>query len=180
MKKLSKLLSLFLALNFFVPAYASASSEGQDEMKKIGEKPELYYKDLYPLTCTDEFFEPTNSSLCSEAIDGNEEAIIRYAQIMRIGYETASYHKDQKSQTWYVKKIRAICQVFEKKYCLNHALKFLYAFSFNPIYSNPITCERGYYKLCLESSGRNLIIELSFKDGLYKIEFEELCNTIVK
>ena len=136
MKKLSKLLALSLALNFLVPAYVSASSEGQDEMKKISE---VSKEGLYPLSYTPEFFDPYNKALCTEALNGNDEALIKYAQTMRTGYEMVSNHEDKENQIWYVNKISSVCQKLNKKFGFNRVMDFLYEFSFNPRYSNPIT-----------------------------------------
>ena len=179
MKKLSKLLALSLALNFLVPTYASASSEGQDEMKKISERPELYQKESYPLNYTAEFFESTYSSLYSDALDGNEDSIIEYAQTMRTGYEMVSNHKDKENQIWYVNKISAVCQTLSEKLGFKYVMYFLHEFALNPRYSNPITSdENNHYQIFFVSSCGKLTIEFSDSKDFYKVEFESLCTTM--
>ncbi len=170
MKKLSKLLALSLALNFLVPAYASASSEGQDEMKKTSE---VSKEGLYPLSYTPEFFDPYNKALCTEALNGNDEALIKYAQTMRTGYEMVSNHEDKENQIWYVNKISSVCQKLNKKFGFNRVMDFLYEFSFNPRYSNPITKdEKNRYQVCFESPCGKLTIGFSASYEFYEIKFE--------
>ena len=171
MKKLSKLLALSLALNFLVPAYASASSEGQDEMKKISE---VSKEGLYPLSYTPEFFDPYNKALCTEALNGNDEALIKYAQSMRIGYEMASCNEDKENQIWYVNQISAVCKTLKEKLDFDRVIKFLYKFSFNnPPYANPTTKdEKNRYQACFESPCGKLTIGFSASYEFYEIKFE--------
>ena len=173
MKKLSKLLALSLALNFLVPAYVSASSEGQDEMKKTSERPELYQKESYPLNYTAEFFESTYSSLYSDALDGNEDSIIEYAQTMRTGYEMVSNHEDKENQIWYVNKISAVCQTLNEKLGFKYVMYFLHEFALNPRYSNSTTSdEKNRYQVCFESPCGKLTIGFSASYEFYEIKFE--------
>lgn len=179
MKKLSKLLSLPLALSLLVPGCVSASSDGQDEMEKTSETlpvVKFYYEEFYLLNYTGEFFDTTYKSLYKEAMEElenkNTGALISYAKIMRTAYEEASSHKDRENQIWYKDKINVICQELESIH-FKYVIDFLVAFAFNPRYSTPITKnEKNHFQVCFKSSCGELMIEFSSFDNFYEVEFK--------
>ncbi len=176
MKKLSKLLSLSLSLGLLVPRCVSASSDSQDEMEKTSEAlpvVKFYYEEFYLLNYTGEFFETTYKSLYKEAMNGNKDALVSYAKIMRTAYEEASCHKDQENQIWYKDKINLICSLLNEKFGLNFVIDFLVAFAFNPRYSTPITRdEKNHYQVCFKSPRGELKIEFSSSDKFYEVTFK--------
>lgn len=193
MKKLTKLLSLSLALNFLVPTYAFASSNGQDEMEKHIKPPptarsfaegtcllsrtdNCFDSGSCSLNYTSEFFDFTYKPLYKNAIKeirkGNTDVLVIYAKIMRTAYEEALHHGDQKNQIWYKDKINAVCQELEI-ISFDFVRVFLTAFAHDLRYQVPITKdEKNHYQVYFGSPSECLVIEFSSEDKFYKVEFK--------
>lgn len=193
MKKSTKLLSLSLALNFLVPTYAFASSNGQDEMEKHIKPPptvrsfaegtcllsrtdNCFDSVSCPLNYTSEFFDFTYKPLYKNAIKeirkGNTDVLVIYAKIMRTAYEEALYYGDQENQIWFKDEINAFCQELE---IINFkfVIVFLTAFAHDLRYQVPITKdEKNHYQVYFGSPSECLVIEFSSEDKFYKVELK--------